>query len=116
MTAVCNRARALAAFQATELGERWPVHVISVSPHGNDAARHTERARQFLRFHKIEAIPLVLESSVEPGTAILEQVGLVGAGLLVMGAYGQPGLREFFLGSVTRRMLAECPVPLFLFH
>ncbi len=33
-----------------------------------------------------------------------------------MGAYGQPSLREFFLGSVTRRMLAECPVPLFLFH
>ncbi len=70
--------RALAAFQATGLGERWPVHVLSVSPHGNDAARHTERARQFLRFHKIEAIPLALESSVEPGTVILEQVGLVG--------------------------------------
>jgi nucleotide-binding universal stress UspA family protein len=34
----------------------------------------------------------------------------------VMGAYGQPALREFFLGSVTRRMLTECPVPLFLFH
>ncbi len=108
--------RALAAFQATGLGERWPVHVLTVSPHGNDAARQTERAGQFLRFHKIEAIPLALESSVEPGTAILEQVGLVGAGLLVMGAYGQPGLHEFFLGSVTRRMLAECPVPLFLFH
>jgi len=109
-------ARALAAFQATGLGESSPVYVVSVSSNSGDAARHTERARQFLGYHKIEAIPLALESSVEPGTVILEQVGRLGAGLLVMGAYGQPMLREFFLGSVTRRMLSECPVPLFLFH
>ena len=38
------------------------------------------------------------------------------AGLVVMGAYGRPTLYEFFLGSVTRTMLAECPVPLFLYH
>ena len=38
------------------------------------------------------------------------------AGLLVMGAYGQPVLREFFLGSVTRTILEESPVPLFLYH
>ena len=109
-------ARALAAFQATGLGESSPVYVLSVSSQTGEAARHAERARQFLGYHKIEAIPLAPQSSVEPGTVILEQVGRLGAGLLVMGAYGQPMLREFFLGSVTRRMLAECPVPLFLFH
>ena len=36
--------------------------------------------------------------------------------LIVMGVYGQPVLREFFLGSVTPRLLAESPVPLFLYH
>ena len=40
----------------------------------------------------------------------------LGAGLLVMGAYGQPVLREFFLGSVTRSILAACPIPMFLYH
>jgi nucleotide-binding universal stress UspA family protein len=33
-----------------------------------------------------------------------------------MGAYGQPVLREFFVGSVTRTALGECPIPLFLYH
>ena len=47
---------------------------------------------------------------------ILEQIGRLNAGLLVMGAYGQPVLREFFLGSVTRTLLQETPVPLLLFH
>ena len=51
-----------------------------------------------------------------PAEVILEQVRRLKAGLLVMGAYGQPALREFFLGSVTRKVLEESPVPLFLYH
>ena len=58
----------------------------------------------------------MLESSAPPAKVILEQIGRLNAGLLVMGAYGQPGLREFFLGSVTRTLLQETPVPLLLFH
>jgi nucleotide-binding universal stress UspA family protein len=47
---------------------------------------------------------------------ILETVQMRDAGLLVMGAYGQPVLREFFLGSTTRTILEKCPVPVFLYH
>lgn len=35
---------------------------------------------------------------------------------VVMGAYGHTRAREFFMGGVTRRMLADCPVPLLLAH
>jgi len=31
-------------------------------------------------------------------------------------AYGQPVLREFLLGSVTKTVLRDSPVPLFLYH
>ena len=55
-------------------------------------------------------------SSARAADVILDQVQQLDAGLLVMGAYGQPVLREFFLGSVTRKVLEECPVPLFLYH
>lgn len=51
-----------------------------------------------------------------PAQVLLGHVQQVQAGLLVMGAYGQPTLREFFFGSVTRTLLAESPVPLFLYH
>ena len=109
-------ARALAAFQTTGLGESREVHIVSVAASAAVAAEHAERAREFLSHHQIEAVPVVQESSAPPATVILEQIGRLHAGLLVMGAYGQPGLREFFLGSVTRTLLQETPVPLLLFH
>jgi nucleotide-binding universal stress UspA family protein len=109
-------ARAVAAFASSGIGESGRVHILTMDSNALDAARHAERAVKYLRFHKIEAVSHVLPASAEPARAILEQVRHQGAGLLVMGAYGQPVLREFFIGSVTRTMLKECPVPVFCYH
>jgi len=109
-------ARALAAFASSGIGESGRVHVLTMDANALDAARHAARAVKYMHYHKIEAIPHVLEASAEPARVILEQVRHLGAGLLVMGAYGQPALREFFIGSVTRTMLKECPVPVFCYH
>ena len=38
------------------------------------------------------------------------------ASLIVMGAFGQPRLREFLLGSATCTALKNSPIPLFLYH
>ena len=38
------------------------------------------------------------------------------ADLLVMGAYGHSRMREVLLGGVTEAMLADCAIPVFLFH
>ena len=45
-------------------------------------------------------------------SAILE----VGAGLMVMGAYGRSRLREAFFGGVTRDFLSDTEVPLLVAH
>ena len=47
---------------------------------------------------------------------ILDQVRRLNADLLVMGTYGQPIFREFFIGSVTATILKESHVPVFCFH
>jgi nucleotide-binding universal stress UspA family protein len=109
-------ARALAAFQATGLGESGNVHVISVGGNVREAAQHAERACNFLSHHKIESVPHTISSTSQPADMILEQAGRLNAGLLVMGAYGQPVLREFFVGSATRKLFEESQVPLFLYH
>jgi nucleotide-binding universal stress UspA family protein len=110
-------ARALSAFEATGLAATGPVHLVCVVDTSTyESTRHVERAGRFLGRHGIDATPHVLEPSGAPARRILEQARALGAGLLVMGAYGQPVLREFFLGSVTHTMLAECPVPMFLYH
>ncbi len=109
-------ARALAAFEATGLGELGKVHVLGVGPNAITTSEHIDRACKFLRQHKLDTVVHAFSSSDPPEEVILEQARRLNAGLLVMGAYGQTVLREFFLGSVTRKMLDESPVPLFLYH
>lgn len=50
------------------------------------------------------------------GFALGEAATEVAAAYIVMGAYGHSRLREAVLGGVSRRMLAESPVPLLLAH
>jgi nucleotide-binding universal stress UspA family protein len=109
-------ARTLAAFQATGLGESTPLHVVSVHSGLAEASSHADRARRFLDRHRIQAVPHVLESRGTPAEAILDEVRRLKAGLLVMGAYGQPVVREALLGSATRTILKESHVPVFCFH
>ena len=52
----------------------------------------------------------------DPGTALLEHAKDLGAGLIVMGAYGHSRLREFILGGATRTILAEMDIPVLLSH
>jgi nucleotide-binding universal stress UspA family protein len=108
--------RALAAFAATRLGESGEVHIISVAEEVGVAAQHAEAGRRFLAQHRIKAVMHPIESPASAEQVILEQVRWLGAGLLVMGAYGRPVVREFFLGSATRSLLREAPVPLLLCH
>ena len=107
---------ALSAFVATGLNGTGPVHVVSVNAESAEASRRGERARQELAQHRVEATVHAIQSAAPPAVVILEEVRRLGAGLLVMGAYGRPALREFFLGSVTRSLLAECDIPMFLYH
>ena len=95
-------ARALWAFQATGLGESGRVEIISVGSRADEGDQPAERAREFLGAHGIDAVPFVLESFATPAEVTLERVGALSAGLLVMGAYGQPTLREFFVGRHGR--------------
>jgi nucleotide-binding universal stress UspA family protein len=48
--------------------------------------------------------------------AILGQAAEMDADMIVMGAYGHARLREIILGGVTRDLLKQSPIPLFLAH
>lgn len=109
-------ARTLQAFQALRLDLSQEVHVVAVHADHGEAVRHADRAIDFLGFHEIRAQRHAVATSSSPAAAIIEEVHRLGAGLLVMGAYGQPALREFFFGSVTLTILKEKTVPLFLYH
>lgn len=108
-------ARTLQAFQSLGLDRMGEVHVLSVHSEHAEAIRRADRAIDFLNFHDIKAERHVVGSS-SPAQEILSLAARLNAGLLVMGAYGQPGIKEFFFGSVTRTLLKETKIPLFLYH
>lgn len=51
-----------------------------------------------------------------PSTVMLDAIDNIQAAYLVMGGFGHSRLIEAALGGVSKRMLQECPVPLFLAH
>ena len=81
-----------------------------------EASRVAERAIDYLRLHDIKAVAHPVTTHKATAPVLLETAAEHKSVLIVMGGYGQPILREFFIGSVTRSLLAESPVPLFLYH
>lgn len=109
-------ARCLHEFRCTGLARGLSVVVVSVNPEHAEAARAAERAIDYLRFHDIKAEARAIASSDPPARLLLDQAKRYRASMIAMGAYGQTVLRELFLGSVTRTLLSESTVPLFLYH
>jgi nucleotide-binding universal stress UspA family protein len=111
-------ARSLQLFQASGLAEILPTVVISVDSGRGEppAIQVAERAVDYLRFHDIKALARPVTTSEAPTDVILAEAHAQRSSLIVMGGYGQPVLKEFFLGSVTRSLLAKSSIPLFLYH
>jgi nucleotide-binding universal stress UspA family protein len=91
------------------------VHIVCVQAKVEDAQRHAETAREFLKWHSIEATVHAV-AGPSPHKVLQDAVKQHQAGLMVMGAYGKPSWREFFFGTVTKHLLTESEVPLFLYH
>jgi nucleotide-binding universal stress UspA family protein len=108
--------RALQAFQASGLALDEEVCVLSADDDPEEGARQAERAVEFLRLHRIKAVTRALGPVDSRSQSILEEVRQRSARLLVMGAYGHSTVREFLLGSTTKTVLKESPVPVFLCH
>jgi nucleotide-binding universal stress UspA family protein len=90
------------------------VTILEIGTIGGDAA---EEAASYLSRHGVHARIERLDE-LEGGIAgmllmIMEQRR---PAYCIMGAYGHSRLRESLFGGITRRMLAEAPVPLFLSH
>ncbi len=76
---------------------------------------HELKAR--LGRHGIRAEVSAVHASANGATEMLRKtVYDANCDLLVMGAYGHSRLREYVFGGMTRKMLADCALPLLMFH
>ncbi|MDH3716961.1 MAG: universal stress protein [Planctomycetota bacterium] len=110
-------ARTLQAFVSSGLPALGDVQVLYVgSEKSVAAAKVVDRAIEFLDFHDIKARPLKIVTLDPPGKVLVETAAQQNARLLVMGAFGQSKIREFFVGSATCTVLQATQVPVFLYH
>ena len=75
-----------------------------------------DRAARYLSRHDVHAEIVERPRHGRVSEEIRSAARELGAGLIVMGAYGHSRLREFVLGGVTRSFLPGAPLPLLLAH
>jgi nucleotide-binding universal stress UspA family protein len=77
---------------------------------GHELAAHLARHGVRVDVHNVDS------AGRSEGSALLDDAIAFGADAIVMGAYGHSRAREFFFGGVTRELLAQSSIPLFLAH
>ena len=110
--------RALHMFALLGLAQGRMVHVVTVGDASDSATDTARRACKLLDRHGpagSRPIGLGDREAGTPSETILGLAKSIGAGMIVMGAYGRRGIREIF-GSTTREILNACPTVLFLHH
>ncbi|MBI1212062.1 MAG: hypothetical protein GC190_11410 [Alphaproteobacteria bacterium] len=112
-----GRAVSHALFTALPLLSRASAVEILTVASGPAERPVVEKLKDYLSLHGIRAT----QRSVNPGTmdigfTLADAAKRAGAGLLVVGGYGHSRIREFVLGGVTRHLLANASLPVFMAH
>lgn len=105
--------RALQLFCAMGLRADSEAVVVSVDQDPAKAADTADVAVRFLHERGYKASPL---ASAETDVATAIAAAAAGAGMIVAGAYGHRGWREWLLGTTTERLLLTSPTHLFIHH
>jgi nucleotide-binding universal stress UspA family protein len=77
----------------------------------------TEALREYLALHGVKSTErVILRSAKSTGEVLLEAAMASGADLLVVGGYGHGRIRESLIGGVTRHVIAQAKLPVFMVH
>jgi len=84
---------------------------------GRTSGERAPELASYLQWHGITANTQTISGpSSTVGPKLIEDLGAEGADLLVMGAYTHSRMRQLILGGVTRYVLEQASVPVFMAH
>jgi nucleotide-binding universal stress UspA family protein len=109
-------ARALAALVFSGFAAGCSIHIVSLDEQVERAEEPAAIAQSYLSRHGIGASLRPAKLTAPAGRQILDEAHNVGAGLIVMGAFGRTAAREFLFGSVTRSVLDAGSVAVLMDH
>jgi nucleotide-binding universal stress UspA family protein len=108
--------RSLQLFALLGLRKRAPVVVLTVSESQKDAAETSRSGAAYLQKHGYRASTQPVQGGDAIDAGLMGEAQRLGASLIVAGAYGRQGWREWLLGSTTRRLIEKSTTPLFVHH
>jgi nucleotide-binding universal stress UspA family protein len=109
-------ARALHMFLLLGLGIGHKIHVVSVARRKSEADTMAQRALEMCKLHDMDVEAEGMESRKAPELVILNRAKELKANMVVMGAYGTQGLREYIFGTTTEHLMKQSDVALFIHH
>lgn len=109
-------ARALHMFLLLGLGSKKNIHILSIADRKREASEIAKRASSMCEAYGLKCVAQPVTSRRNPADVIREAAKEHNAEMIVMGAYGHHGLREFFLGACTDNLLKRSNFPLFIHH
>jgi nucleotide-binding universal stress UspA family protein len=110
-------ARALGdALPLLESAKKVEIVCVSGDPDGSKRFEGTDIAHNLARHCRSVTVEQLPSQGEDIAVVLGRHAKLVRANLLVMGAYGHSRLTQFLLGGVTRSMILEPPIPVFLSH
>jgi nucleotide-binding universal stress UspA family protein len=109
-------ARTLHMYLLLGLADEHNVHIISIARHSQEANDIAGRAQKMCELYGIKPTVKSITSTRPAEEIITTTAKEVEANLIVMGAFGHHGIREFFFGSCAQHMIKKSDIPLFIYH
>jgi len=108
--------RSLQLFALLGLRKRAALTVLTVHERQSDAVAISRQGAAYLRKHGYNASAHHVEGDTAADEVLANEARRLKAALIVAGAYGRQGLREWLLGSTTKKLIEASPLPLFVHH
>lgn len=108
--------RAMQLFCCLAFRKDEQVLVATIQETESQAATLAGRGAEFMRVHGYDARPLPIGSQGDIADQLVKAGHDHEAGMIVSGAYGHTGWRQWLLGSTTRRLIRKTTLPLFIHH
>ena len=109
-------ARALHMFLLLGLGADGHAHILSVARAQKEANEIAKSAQIMCETHGMKAEIEGIASRKAPEDVLKKKIKEYNAGLVIMGAYGHHGLKEWIFGTTTEHLLKEAETALFIHH
>ena len=108
---------ARAASAAMPFFKQAEATVILTADSSRTSSANVSHLTDYMAWHGVSAsMEAVAPAGRAVGEALLKAADQAGADMLVMGAYTHSRMRQLILGGVTKHVLANTTIPLFLIH